>query len=170
MGTRRSATITRNIDASSWGLEASAGRNLGANLKLDATLAYVHGDNTSDHLPLAQLPPLESRLIATWDNRVWSFGGLVRLVARQERIAPNQGNIVGQDIDATGGFGVLSLNAGWKPDKMLQLSAGVDNLLDKNYAEHISRGAVAIPGYALQTTRVNEPGRNLWLKLNAMFD
>ncbi len=170
MGTSRSATITRNIDASSWGLEASAGRNLGANLKLDATLAYVHGDNTSDHLPLAQLPPLESRLIATWDNRVWSFGGLVRLVARQERIAPNQGNIVGQDIDATGGFGVLSLNAGWKPDKMLQLSAGVDNLLDKNYAEHISRGAVAIPGYALQTTRVNEPGRNLWLKLNAMFD
>jgi len=170
MGTSRSATITRNIDASSWGLEASAGRNLGANLKVDATLAYVHGDNTSDHLPLAQLPPLESRLIATWDNRVWSFGGLVRLVARQERIAPNQGNIVGQDIDATGGFGVLSLNAGWKPDKMLQLSAGVDNLLDKNYAEHISRGAVAIPGYALQTTRVNEPGRNLWLKLNAMFD
>lgn len=170
MGTTRTASISRNVDARTVGLEASAGRDLGAHLKLDATLAYVRGENRTDSVPLAQLPPLEGRLIAAWDNQVWSFGGLVRLVARQGRVAANQGNIVGQDIGATGGFGVLSLNGGWKPHKVLQLSAGIDNLLDKTYAEHISRSAVAVPGYALQTTRVNEPGRNLWLKASVTLD
>lgn len=43
-----------------------------------------------------------------------------------------------------------------------------DNLFDKTYAEFVSRASGngmggAIPGY-VQTTRVNEPGRNFWLK------
>jgi len=49
------------------------------------------------------------------------------------------------------------------------LSAGIDNLLDKSYAEFVSRAAGngmggAIPGF-VQTLRVNEPGRTAWLKL-----
>jgi len=80
-----------------------------------------------------------------------------------------QGNIVGQDLGRTGGFGVLSLNAGWKPTPAVLVSAGVDNLFDKVYAEHLSRGGAAVSGFE-QTTRVNEPGRTLWLKVGASFE
>jgi len=45
------------------------------------------------------------------------------------------------------------------------VSAGVDNLFDRTYAEHLSRGGSMISGF-VQTTRVNEPGRTLWLKLS----
>ncbi|MCX6936683.1 MAG: hypothetical protein NTU80_02110 [Verrucomicrobia bacterium] len=38
----------------------------------------------------------------------------------------------------------------------------MDNLLDATYAEHISRSGAAVAG-CLDTTRVNEPGLNLWV-------
>ncbi len=109
------------------------------------------------------MTPLEGRIGLNYDDHAWSFGGVLRLVAAQHRIAVNQGNIAGQDIGKTGGFAVFSLNAGWRPRPGMLVAAGVDNLFDKNYAEHISRGGSMLAGFT-QTTRVNEPGRVAWLK------
>lgn len=47
-------------------------------------------------------------------------------------------------------------------------AGGVDNLFDKTYAEHISRAAM-VSGFD-QTTRINEAGRNIWIKLNVALD
>ena len=47
----------------------------------------------------------------------------------------------------------------------LRVSAGADNLFDRNYAKHLSRAGAAVAGF-VQTTRVNEPGRFLWLRLD----
>ena len=128
-------------------------------------LAWVRGKNDTDSRPLAQLPPLEGRLALAYATTDWSAGGLVRLVAAQDRFAINQGNIVGQDLGRSPGFAVLSLNASRRFGRDWRLSAGVDNLLDKTYAEHISRAGGMVSGF-VQTTRVNEPGRTLWLKLD----
>jgi iron complex outermembrane receptor protein len=165
----RTATIVRNVNATTWGGEAGLSYALSANWKTDATLAYVRGDNDTDGTALAQLPPLEGRLGLTYDNKVWTVGSLLRLVSEQSRFDLNKGNIVGQDIGHTSGFGVFSLNAGYRPKKGTLISGGIDNLFDKTYAEHISRGGAAVSGFA-QTTRVNEPGRNLWVKLNIALD
>ncbi len=166
-------TLTRNVDATTWGGEAGIAYAFSSNWKADATLAYVRGENDSDGTPLAQLPPLETRLGLTYDNKVWSVGSLLRLVSRQNRVDVNKGNIVGQDIGATAGFAVFSLNAGYRPKKGVLVSAGVDNLFDKTYAEHISKagasGMSAPAGYD-QTIRVNEPGRTLWMKAQIALD
>lgn len=165
-------TLTRNVDATTWGGEAGIAYAIGRNWKADATLAYVRGENDSDGTPLAQLPPLETRLGLTYDNQVWSVGSLLRLVSRQNRVDINKGNIVGQDIGATAGFAVFSLNAGYRPKKGVLVSAGVDNLFDRTYAEHISKsgtGAFVPAGYD-QTIRVNEPGRTLWMKAQIALD
>lgn len=167
MGTR-SAVITRNIDASTWGGEAALGWRFTEHWKADATLSWVHGDNDTDHLPLAQLPPVEGRLTLAYTESTWSVGSLIRTVAAQNRVAVNQGNIVGQDIGPSTGFAVFSLNASWNPWAHARLSAGVDNLLDRTYAEHISRAGSAVAGFT-QTTRVNEPGRTLWIKLDLTY-
>jgi iron complex outermembrane receptor protein len=89
----------------------------------------------------------------------------VRLVSAQNRFAVNQGNIVGQDLGRSPGFAVISLHASCRFPGNPRLSAGVDNLLDRTYAEHISRAGSAVSGF-VQTTRVNEPGRTLWVKLD----
>ncbi|HJW02907.1 MAG TPA: TonB-dependent copper receptor [Azospira sp.] len=165
----RTTSIVRNVDATTWGAEANLGYALSDTWKVDGTLAYVRGNNDTDGTPLAQLPPLEARLGATYDNKVWSVGSLLRLAARQDRVSVNQGNIVGQDIGETGGFAVFSVNAGYRPKKGVLVSGGVDNLFNRTYAEAISRAGTMISGFD-QTTRVNEPGRTLWLKAQVALD
>ena len=55
VATARLATITRNVDASTWGGEADLGWRMTEHWRLEASLAYVHGENDTDALPLAQL-------------------------------------------------------------------------------------------------------------------
>ena len=165
----RSTTVTRNVDARTWGGEADATWALAERWRATGTLAHTQGQNRSDDRPLAQMPPLEVRTGLNYEDPRWAAGLLWRLVAAQDRYAVNQGNIVGQDLGPTGGFGVLSLNGAWRPSSSLLVSAGIDNLLDKLYAEHLSRGGAMVSGFE-QTTRVNEPGRTLWLKVAGRFD
>jgi iron complex outermembrane receptor protein len=163
------ASDARNVDATTYGGEADLAYTLSRNWKINGTLAYVHGDNDTDHTPLAQLPPLEGRIGLNYDDKVYSFGALLRLVAELDRVQVGYGNIVGQDIGRTPGFNILSVNAGYRPKKNVLIAAGIDNLFDKIYAEHISRTGTAISGFTT-TTRVNEPGRNIWLKLNIAME
>lgn len=161
---------TRNVEAYSWGGELGADYVLATNWKLTSALSVVRGRNDTNDTDLPQLPPLEGRLGLGWDNRVWSAGVLGRFVAGQDRFSIGEGNIIGKDLGRTGGFSVLSLNGGWRANRALLVSAGVDNVLDKAYAESVSRAGGngmggAIPGF-VQTTRVNEPGRTAWLKLS----
>jgi iron complex outermembrane recepter protein len=168
MMSTRMATVARNIDAETHGGELGLGYKFADSLRLDASVAYVRGENTTDARPLAQMPPLEGRLGFTYSRPTWSTGMLWRAVAKQDRVAVNQGNIVGQDIGPSAAFDVFSVNASWAPTSALRLSAGLDNLFDATYAEHVSRGGAAVAGY-VQTTRVNEPGRFLWLKCDYRF-
>ena len=164
----RRATITRNVDANTWGGEADALYALLPSFRLTGTLAYTRGRNETDDAPLAQMPPLEARLGLDFVRGAWSAGALVRAVAEQGRYVVNQGNIVGQDLGPTPGFTVLSINGGWRPREGILVTAGIDNLFDRTYAEHLSRGGAMVSGY-VQTTKVNEPGRTLWLKLNFTY-
>ena len=165
----RTVTVTRNVDARTWGGEADATLALSPHWHLVTTLAFTRGENDTDDLPLAQMPPLELRTGLDYSDARWSAGLLWRAVTEQDRYVLRQGNVVGQDLGRTGGFGVLSLNGGWRPTAAVLVTAGVDNLLDKAYAEHLSRGGALVSGYE-QTTRVNEPGRTAWLKVAASFE
>ncbi|PYB79270.1 MULTISPECIES: TonB-dependent copper receptor [Pseudomonas] len=160
----------QNIDARIMGGELGAAYKLSENWKADATLAYAWGKNSSDGKALPQMPPLESRLGLTYSRDTWSVGALWRLVAEQNRIAQNQGNVVGKDYDKSAGFGVFSLNGAYKVNNNLKLSAGVDNLFDKAYAEHLNLAGNAGFGYPANSTQpVNEPGRTFWTKVDFSF-
>ena len=106
------------------------------------------------------------RLGLNYQRNNWSAGALLRLVDEQNRVAINTGNIVGQDIGKTGGFNVFSVNGSYQLIDNIKVSAGIDNLFDVTYAEHISRSGATITGYET-TDRVNEPGRTFWLQLQA---
>ncbi|WP_228273670.1 TonB-dependent copper receptor [Rhodocyclus tenuis] len=167
---------TRNVNATIFGGEADATYRLSPTWSTTGTLAYVRGSNDTDNKPLAQQPPLEMRLSLNYDDGRHSFGALWRAVAAQDRYDIGSGNIVmnGKDIGRSGGFGVFSVNAGWRPAKGTLLTAGIDNLFDKAYAEHLSKTGQSsgLSGAALfpANTRINEPGRTFWLKGQIAFD
>ena len=160
----------QNINARIMGGELGAAYQLTSNWKADATLAYAWGKNTSDGKALPQMPPLDTRLGLTYSQDDWSAGALWRIVARQDRIDRNAGNVVGKDFDKSAGFGVFSLNGAYRINKNLKVSAGVDNLLDKNYSEHLNMAGNAGYGYPANDPRaINEPGRTLWTKVDVSF-
>ncbi|MFS2125759.1 TonB-dependent copper receptor [Pseudomonas sp. Pseusp97] len=160
----------RNVDARIMGGELGAAYALTSNWTADGTLAYAWGKNTTDGTALPQMPPLEARFGLTYEQGDWSAGGLWRVVAHQGRIAENQGNVVGYDFDESPGFAVFSLNGAYKLSKHLKLSTGVDNLFDKDYAEHLNLAGNAGFGYpANDPESIHEPGRTFWTKVDFSF-
>lgn len=162
----------KNIDATIAGAEAGVAYDLTDTLKADVNLAYAWGRNddskneTDKALP--QIAPLDARFGLNYHRDNYSLGALWRVVAKQNRIALNQGNVVGYDLASSAGFGVFSINGAYQLDPRLNLSVGVDNLFDKNYAEHLNKAGSANFGYASNQI-INDIGRNYWAKLSFKY-
>nr|WP_050573422.1 TonB-dependent copper receptor [Pseudomonas aeruginosa] len=167
-GMMGSSTQATNVDARIMGGELGASYQLTGNWKTDASLAYAWGKNSSDDRALPQIPPLEARFGLTYEEGDWSAGSLWRVVAPQNRIARDQGNVVGKDFDKSAGFGVFSLNGAYRVTRNVKLSAGVDNLFDKDYTEHLNKAGDAGFGFSANET-VPEPGRTFWTKVDFSF-
>ncbi|MCC5879185.1 MAG: TonB-dependent copper receptor [Idiomarina sp.] len=157
--------LVRNIDTHHYGFEWDTDYQFNERWQAQASMAYARATNRSDQRALAQQPPLEGRFGLSWQHHQLQLGGLVRVAAKQSRVAQNQGTIAGLDSTPTSGFAVFSLNASWQHDSGLRLSSGIDNLFDRTYAEHLSRSSVMISGY-LPTEQVNEPGRLVWANIS----
>ncbi|HEF4756685.1 TonB-dependent copper receptor [Burkholderia multivorans] len=159
-------TRATNVNAQIMGGEAGVGWRPIAPLRIETSVAYAWGRNATSGDPLPQMPPLEARVGLEYTRGAWSAGGLWRVVAPQHRYALNEGNVVGKDFGPSAGFGVLSLHAQYNVSKTVQISVGVDNLLNKAYAEHLNLAGNAGFGYPANAP-VNEPGRTAWVRVSA---
>ncbi|KWE56777.1 TonB-dependent receptor [Burkholderia ubonensis] len=165
-GMMGSTTQATNVNAQIMGGEAGVGWRPVAPLRFETSLAYAWGRNVATGDPLPQMPPLEARFGVEYTRGAWSAGGLWRVVASQHRYALNEGNVVGKDFGPSAGFGVLSLHAQYNVSKTVQVSVGVDNVLNKAYTEHLNLAGNAGFGYAANTP-VTEPGRTAWVRVSA---
>ena len=162
-------SMVSNIDAQTSGAELGADYRVSEEWKLGGSLAYARGKDRDSGRPLPQMPPLEGRFNADWDNGTWSAGALLRVVDGQDRVARGYGNVVGQDIGPSAGFATVALNAGYRFDSGAQLTAGVDNLFDRAYSEHLNLAGNADFGYPAEAVRINEPGRTFWLRVGYTY-
>ncbi|WP_439832372.1 TonB-dependent copper receptor [Aeromonas veronii] len=162
----------RNIDAQTRGGELEGRWQFAEQWRLDGGLAVVYGENQSDNKPLAQMPPLDGKLALGWQpDEALSFTLLGRAVAAQDRVDLWSGTVAGQDQGETPGFFTMNLSGAWQFAKGWQLSAGVDNLFDTFYYEHLSKSvhsSQAGLGYE-QSGRIPEPGRAYWISVNYRF-
>lgn len=165
-GMMGSITQATNVNAQIMGGEAGVAWRPVAPLRVETSLAYAWGRNVATGDPLPQMPPLEARFGVEYTRGAWSAGGLWRVVASQHRYALNEGNVVGKDFGPSAGFGVLSLHAQYNVSKTVQVSVGVDNVLNKAYTEHLNLAGNAGFGYAANTP-VTEPGRTAWVRVSA---
>lgn len=166
-----SYTKVTNIDATLYGGEIDMIYKLTPNYKVMGALSYVHGQNDTEDKPLAQQPPVELKLSAIYEDNVYSAGFLARLVSAQDRYDIGTGSIVmnGVDKGETSGFAVFSINGGYKYSKNLSFSAGIDNIFNKAYAEHLNNTDASSAAAFLNQTRIYEPGRNIWLEVKMLL-
>jgi iron complex outermembrane receptor protein len=155
------ADIYRNVEAELYGIEAEASTELTDNLDLSGSLAYVHATNATDDRPIAQTPPLNGKIQLDYEKNRWSAGSRIRFANAQNRIDENSK----QEVGTTPGYAVLDVYGNYRLNKTLNLRYGVDNVMDKTYAEHSSRSNLLDN----EAIKVNEPGRTAWLKLTAEF-
>ncbi|OAL80950.1 TonB-dependent receptor [Acinetobacter sp. SFB] len=158
----------KNVDATIAGAEAGIGYQLTDHLQADISAMYAWGENTTDNKPLPQISPLEGRVNLRYVQDQYTLGALWRVVDSQNRISQDQGNIVGYDLGESSGFGTLSLNGTYHIRDGVDLSVGIDNVLDKTYSEHLNKAGSAGFGFAADE-QFNNIGRNYWARVSMKF-
>ena len=159
---------SRNVDATVAGAEVGIGYQFTDAIQADLSAMYAWGENTSDNTPLPQISPLEARVNLRYIQDNYTLGAYWRLVNGQNRISEREGNIVGYDLKQSAGFGTLSLNGTYHVNDNMDLSVGIDNVLDRTYAEHLNKMGSSGFGFAANE-QFNNIGRNYWARISMKF-
>ena len=135
------------------GAEASAVVKATSNMDVISTLRYTYARD-NDQQPLPLIAPLKN--ISSIRYHAAAFWAQLEseAAAEQNRINTKAGE------DATPGYALLHIRTGYNFNihkNSVELQAGVDNVLDKNYHEHLDWGNIA------------RPGRNIYLQVKLSF-
>lgn len=122
-----------NVDAQLYGFDMDWAWQLSSHWSLSGLLNYVRGkrdDNSEDNL--YRIAPANATLRVHYRSRSWNaeLEGIV--YAKQDNVSTANAEQESSD------YGVLNLLLNWQATAQLQLSAGVDNLLDRNYQPHLT--------------------------------
>ncbi|MCC5934263.1 MAG: TonB-dependent receptor [Balneolales bacterium] len=144
------------------GFEAVAEYRLPSVARARLSAAYTYSEYTADGSAVAEIPPFESRLTLTglFSSRVMPEIGL-RRVLTQDRIDTGFGE------QKTDGFWLADLGLRTRVLSSLTLNAGVRNLFDEAYSEHLNRNIN--PAVNEEGFKLTEPGRRFFLELNWRF-
>ena len=162
------AADSKNVDAVIAGAEAGIGYQFTDAIQADVSAMYAWGENTTNNTPLPQIAPLEGRVNLRYIQDRYTLGAYWRIVDGQSRISEREGNIVGYDNKKSAGFGTLSLNGTYNLSEGVDLSVGIDNVLDRTYTEHLNK--MGASGTGLPTDeQFNNIGRNYWARISMKF-
>ncbi|RLA41987.1 MAG: TonB-dependent receptor [Gammaproteobacteria bacterium] len=121
-----------NIDAELYGLDGRYGMMLNDNWRLDGVLSYVRGKDKDGNDNLYRVAPLNNRLTLTWEQDKLSANLESVLYASQSKTASYN------DEDKSAGYGLLNLYSQYQLSSDLRINAGIENLLDKDYVDHLT--------------------------------
>lgn len=152
-----------NIDATIQGLEISGAYFLSDEINIDFGLAYQKGEKDealSDQTDtdLAEIPPLKANIAVNYD-----YG--LKNTASVELVAVDAWDDFDADNgeQALKGYGVINAKLTHNVTKTFELTAGVDNLLDKTYAASNTYQDLTLLSAGGTIMLLNEPGRYLYV-------
>ena len=147
------ARIYKNIDATIWGYELTAQKDLTSNVKTIFNLNYTHGDDDTQNRPLAQMMPLSGDISLEYQTGSVNYGLRANFADTQDRFDSRV-----LDTGRTGGYTVYDLYAGFEPTPNIRFTMGISNLTDKRYATHLN----STNSLDATADRIDEPGRSIW--------
>ncbi len=154
----RNALVKVNIgEALLYGFEYSINYRIFDQFNIYNNLAYVRGLNQKDDQDLSQISPLNSIVGIEYFPFNWMSADVSAIVfAAQDKVAPDEKTTPGY---ATFTFKLNFINLYFDSFKA-GFSAGIENIFDKGYRDHLStcRGSITI-----------EPGRNFFIRANLAF-
>ena len=114
-----------------YGMELAGGYDIGGGFSIDATASYVRGRDRDNGGDLYRIAPLRGMLDLAYDKDAWECHLEWWWAAAQNDVSTIQ------DEQTTPGYGILTLRVAKTFAEALRVEVGVENLLDKRYADHL---------------------------------
>ena len=163
-----------NVEAEIYGLDVEWGLQINERWMLNGTASYERGkrkDKNDDLFHIAP-PRASAALTRQFANGSATIEGVV--VARQSKVSDELTDDPLNPLnnnDPTPGYGLLNLYANYYPPgtKNVTLRAGIENLLDKYYTDHLN-GFNRVAGNGVDIgERLPGPGLNAFFSLGVSF-
>lgn len=121
------------------GFDAMALARPHASLQAIASLKYTYGKSAARE-PLPLIPPLKSVASLRYQWRHVYAQAEWEWATAQKHAASSAGE------QTTPSWNTLAFRTGWTINSFLQCNAGVENMLDRHYREHLDWGGIPRPG------------------------
>ncbi|OYY23555.1 MAG: hypothetical protein B7Y68_05845, partial [Thiotrichales bacterium 35-46-9] len=135
MVTNGKITTYRNVNATLYGAQVEGYTGFAWNTQLAGGLNYVNSHNDSDNRNIAQTPPLSGYVALNKQAGDLGLGARFRFQDKQSAID----TLSGLDTQKTPAWSVLDLYGSYRINKTVKVMAGVDNVFDHAYFQHVGR-------------------------------
>lgn len=149
-----------NVDARLYGIDLDAGYDFEGPLRLDGVFNYVRGERQDIDDNLYRISPPSLTVGLTWEAEAWSATLETQAVAEQDKISSANSEA------ETPGYVTLNLYGDWEVSEGVRLSAGVENLLDQVYRDHLAGYNRNGFGDVMPGTRLPGAGRGVFVRLS----
>ena len=152
-----------NVDAELYGFDLDWAWQMGESWALSGIINYVRGERRDIDDNLYRIAPPNATLRLTYQGANWTAGIENILYARQHRVSETNGE------QKTAGYGILNLKATWQATPALQLAAGVDNVFDKTFLDHLGGYNRAVNPDIDRGGRLPGYGANVFARVSLEF-
>lgn len=145
-----------NVNAELYGFDMDWSWQLADRWSLAGVVNYVRGEIADLDDNLYRIAPANASVRLGYEFGAWALGLEGVVYARQDQVSATNGET------ETGGYGIVNVSASWQPLPGLRLAAGVDNLFDREYTEHLAGVNRAVNPDIAVGARLPAYGANLY--------
>lgn len=148
-----------NVEATLYGADASWGLTLSDHWLVDGVISYVRGERDDIDDNLYRIAPPNMTVALTYKRDQWSATLEGVGYMRQDDVSATNGE------QETGGYGLVNLSGEYRFGPRTRVLAGVENLFDRLYREHLNGYNRAVNPDIAIGERLPGAGRNVYVSL-----
>jgi iron complex outermembrane receptor protein len=159
-----------NVDAELYGADAGFGVNITDHIAVDGTISYVRGKRRDINDNLYRIAPLNSTVdLSYFADAGWSLTAEGVFYGRQNKVSRANAE------QKTAGYSLLNLHGRYSINRNIELTAGINNVLDRFYQDHlagynrITTNAAGQASAVATGARLPGEGRNFFVQARANF-
>jgi iron complex outermembrane receptor protein len=121
-----------NVDAKLYGFDMDWTLQLDESWSLSGIVNYVRGERDDINDNLYRIAPPNASFRLNYAQASWSAGLESVIYDEQNQVSETNSE------QKTSGYGIVNLSGTWQATSALQLAAGVDNVFDREYQDHLN--------------------------------
>ena len=152
-----------NIDATLYGVDMNWHYRLNEHFKLSGIVSYVKGERDDINDDLYRISPLNTRINLLYHYKNWQSNLAIHAYASQDKVSALNNE------QASAGYAVVDWQVDYFVSSGLVVRLGANNLLDKQYSDHLGGVNRANGSDITVGEKVSAMGRNVYLAMDYQF-